>query len=393
VLSQDWEWSLDSLRRRGSFGADVDTHDIEGLKMRSVDNMRSPFDRLKTIASSIIRRALIAGFSICLSVVFSMSAAIAAERTVQADAPQSETSKQQVEKLLGVWTEHYSKAVTLAEKRAAFEQLMRDTPGPSRVQIRRVDAGGVDAELIWPARVHYPIGKRAILYVHGGGFFSGSPDTHRASAASLSKAASADVLLIDYRLAPESPYPAQIDDTLTAYLWLLDSGYDPGNIVMLGDSAGGNLAIEATFRQMRLKGPLPAAVITISPITDLALTGGSIKTNAASDPFGNLLQVEDARKAYLGDRLPTDPRVSPLYADMKGFPPLLMQVGSREISLDDTLRLADKARQSGVDVTTEVIPGMVHQWQLFPFWLDDARRSNQRAAEFAIRHFTDKPHD
>ncbi len=357
--------------------------------MRGVHDMPS----LKAVVSAIGRRALATAVAICLSGPCGLSLALAAEQTVQAEASQSEASKQQVEKLLGVWTEHYSKAVTLAEKRAAFKQLMRQTPGPSRVQIRQVDAGGVDAELIWPARLHYPIGKRAILYVHGGGFFSGSSDTHRAAAASLSKAASADVLLIDYRLAPESPYPAQIDDTLTAYLWLLDSGYDPGNIVMLGDCAGGNLAIEATLRQIRLKGPLPAAVIAISPITDLAATGASIETNADSDPYGNLLRIEDARKAYLGDRLPTDPRVSPLYADMKGFPPLFMQVGSREVSLDDTLRLADKARQSGVDVTAEVVPGMVHQWQLFPFWLDDARRSNQRAAEFAIRHFAEKPRD
>lgn len=324
-----------------------------------------------------------------------MAAALLAASQGLASEPtaQTETSKAQVEKLIGTWGEHYAKANTLAERRAAFEDLMRQTPGPSRVQIRSVDAGGVDAELIWPARLHYPIGKRAILYVHGGGFYSGSLDTHRASAASFAKAASADVLLIDYRLAPEYPYPAPIDDTLTAYLWLLDAGYESDNIVVLGDSAGGNLAIEAMLRQIRLKGPVPAAVIAISPITDLAATGASIRENAANDPFGNALRIEDARTAYLGDRSPTDPRVSPLYADMKGFPPLLMQVGSREVSLDDTLRLAAKAREAGIDVTTDVVPGMVHQWQLFPFWLDDARRSNQRAAEFAIQHFADKPRE
>jgi acetyl esterase/lipase len=197
--------------------------------------------------------------------------------------------------------------------------------------------------------------------------------------------------LIDYRLTPQYAYPSQIDDTLTAYLWLLDSGYESGNIVVLGDSAGGNLAIEAMLRQIRLKGPLPAAVIAISPVTDLAATGASITANAANDPSANALQIEAARQAYLGDRSPVDPKVSPLYADLKGFPPLLMQVGSREVALDDTLRLADKAREAGVDVTTEVLPGMIHQWQLFPFWLDDARGSNQRAAEFALQHFADKP--
>jgi monoterpene epsilon-lactone hydrolase len=356
--------------------------------MRSVLGLPRLVRRLKEVASAVVLRAMIVVMATSLSVLWCMSTVSAADQ-----AAQTEVSKAQVEKFLGIWGEHYSKATTLMDRRAAFEQLMRHTPGPSRVQIREVDAGGVDAELIWPARVHYSMGKRAILYVHGGGFYSGSLDTHRASAASLAKAASADVLLIDYRLAPESVYPAQIDDTLTAYLWLLDSGYASGNIVVLGDSAGGNLAIEAMLRQIRLRGPVPAAVIAISPISDLAATGASIKANAASDPFGNALQIEEARKAYIGDRLPTDPRVSPLYADLKGFPPLLMQVGSSEISLDDTLRLADKARQSGVDVTAEVVPGMVHQWQLFPFWLDDARRSNQRVAEFAIQHFADKPRE
>ncbi|WP_018901222.1 alpha/beta hydrolase [Rhizobium sp. 2MFCol3.1] len=335
----------------------------------------------RSVAAALRIAAAATLFSLCLAVP-----SLAADEPVQTEA-----SRAQVAKLLDKMGEHYAKASTLSERRDAFEQLMQKTPGPSRVQIKEVDAGGVGAELIWPARLHYSLGKRAILYVHGGGFYSGSLDTHRASAASFAKAASADVLLIDYRLAPEYPYPSQIDDTLTAYLWLLDSGYESSNIVMLGDSVGGNLAIEAVLRQIKLRGPPPAAVITISAVTDLAATGASIKTNAANDPFGNALQIETARKAYLGDRSPTDPRVSPLYADMKGFPPLLMQVGSKEISLDDTLRLADKAKEAGVDVTTEVLPGMIHQWQLFPFWLDDARKSNQRAAEFALQHFADKP--
>ncbi len=354
--------------------------------MRSAWRFEKAIGRLRPAVTEMAGAALPAATAVALSFLCLSAPLSAAEQPAQ-----TEGSKAQVEELLDKWGEHYSKASTLAERREAFEKLMLKTPGPSRVQIRQVDAGGVDAELIWPARVHYPIGKRAVLYVHGGGFYSGSLDTHRASAASFAKAASADVLLIDYRLAPEYPYPSQIDDTLTAYLWLLDSGYESGNIVVLGDSAGGNLAIEATLRQIRLKGPVPAAVIAISPITDLAATGASIKANAASDPFGNALQIEAARKAYLGDRSAVDPKVSPLYADMKGLPPLLLQVGSREIALDDTLRFADKAREAGVDVTTEVLPGMIHQWQLFPFWLDDARRSNQRAAEFALQHFADKP--
>ncbi|KQV70510.1 alpha/beta hydrolase [Rhizobium sp. Root1220] len=305
--------------------------------------------------------------------------------------PQTDASKQQVDKLVGLWKEHHADADSPKERRAAFETLMASTPEPTRIQIRNVDAGGVNAQLIWPARLHHPVGRRVILYVHGGGFNSGSLRTHRALAGSLAKAASADVLLIDYRLVPEYTYPSQIDDALAAYRWLLDSGYDNDNIVIAGDAAGGNLAIEATLRQMQVKGPLPAAVIAMSPITDLAAAGASVKSNALSDPLISEAHLKALSKAYLGERSPTDPQASPVQADLTGFPPLLMQVGSGEVLLDDTLRLADKARQAGVDVTTEVWPGMVHQWQLFPFWLDDARRANQRIAEYAMSHFADKP--
>ncbi|CAN7593060.1 alpha/beta hydrolase [Rhizobium sp. LjRoot258] len=305
--------------------------------------------------------------------------------------PQTQASKEQVRKLVATWKQYYAKAESLRDRRHAFEALMASTPEPTRVQIRQVDADGVDAQLIWPARLHHPLGRRAILYIHGGGFYSGSLRTHRALAGSLAKAASADVLLIDYRLAPDYPYPAQVDDALTAYRWLLDSGYESNNIVLAGDSVGGNLAIEATLRQMRVKGPLPAAVVAMSPITDLAATGASLTTNANTDPLIDSAELDVIRKAYLGTRSPTDPMMSPLYADLTGFPPLLMQVGAGEALLDDTLRLADKARRAGVDVQTEIWAGMVHQWQLFPFWLDDARQSNQHVAEYAIKHFADKP--
>jgi acetyl esterase/lipase len=305
--------------------------------------------------------------------------------------PQSRASREQVEKLVGRWKAFFAGADSLTERRTAFRKLMETTPEPTRVQIRNVDADGVEAELIWPARVHHPIGRRAILYVHGGGFYGGSLRTHRALAGSLAKATSSDVLLIRYRLMPEYAYPAQINDALTAYRWLLETGYRNENIVVVGDDAGGNIAIEAVLRQMQAKKPLPAAVVAMSPLTDLALTGGSLTANAASDPLVAKDDLDRLRKPYLGSRSPADPQVSPLYADMTGFPPLLLQVGSGEALLDDTLRMAGKARQAGVDVKAEVWPGMPHQWQLFPSLLDDADRSNQGIAEFAMAHFADKP--
>ncbi|MBY5354024.1 alpha/beta hydrolase [Rhizobium leguminosarum] len=307
--------------------------------------------------------------------------------------PQSPASREQVEKLVGLWKDHFAGADSLQERRTAFRALMEAMPGPTRIQVRQVDADGVDAELMWPARLHHPIGQRVILYIHGGGFSSGSIRTHSLLAGSLAKAASSDVFLIDYRLMPEYGYPSQINDALTAYRWLLDNGYRSENVVVAGDGAGGNIAIETVLRQIQAAKPLPAAVIALSPITDLAATGGSMTTNAESDPLVDKAWIETLRKTYLGSRSPADPRVSPLYADMTGFPPLLLQVGSGEVLLDDTLRLADKARQAGVDVTTEVWPGMPHQWQLFPSLLDDADRSSQNIAEFAIRHFADKPQE
>lgn len=307
--------------------------------------------------------------------------------------PQSPASREQVEKLVGLWKDHFAGADSLQERRTAFRALMEAMPGPTRIQVRQVDADGVDAELMWPARLHHPIGQRVILYIHGGGFSSGSIRTHSLLAGSLAKAASSDVFLIDYRLMPEYGYPSQINDALTAYRWLLDNGYRSENVVVAGDGAGGNIAIETVVRQIQAAKPLPAAVIALSPITDLAATGGSMTTNAESDPLVDKAWIETLRKTYLGSRSPADPRVSPLYADMTGFPPLLLQVGSGEVLLDDTLRLADKARQAGVDVTTEVWPGMPHQWQLFPSLLDDADRSSQNIAEFAIRHFADKPQE
>jgi acetyl esterase/lipase len=306
--------------------------------------------------------------------------------------PQTKASSEQIEKLIGAIRNNGAVSdKDLLQRRADFETLMASTPDATRVQIRRVDANGVDADLIWPARLHHPIGRRAILYLHGGGFYSGSLRTHRNIAASLAKAASADVLLIDYRLAPDYSFPAQTDDAIAAYRWLLMSGYKAGNIVIAGESVGATLAIEVVRNQLRLTGALPAAVIAMSPVTDFAATGASLATNAANDPFMGKAELAVIHDAFARNRSAVDPDISPLYANLAGFPPLLIQVGSRETLLDDSTRLADKVQRAGGHVSLEVWPGMIHQWQIFPFWLDDARKSNARMAEFAASHFADKP--
>ena len=331
------------------------------------------------------------GMNILFTVVFSLML-LAPEAHALDIGQQTKASSEQIEKLIRALRDSGAMSdKDLLQRRADFENLMAATPDPTRVQIRRVDANGVAGDLIWPARLHYGIGRRAILYLHGGGFYSGSLRTHRNIAASLAKAASADVLLVDYRLAPENGFPSQINDAVAAYRWLLSSGYKAGNIVIVGESVGGTLAIEVVLNQLRLRGALPAAVVAMSPVTDFAATGASLVANVSSDPFMGNVELTIIHNAYVDDRSPTDPEVSPLYADLAGFPALLIQVGSRETLLDDSVRLADKVRQAGGDVALEIWPGMIHQWQIFPFWLEDARRSNGRVAEFAISHFVDKP--
>lgn len=305
--------------------------------------------------------------------------------------PQSAKSKTEVETLGSRWTKHFAEAATPEKRAAAFRSFMADNPEPTRVQIRHMDADGVEADLIWPARLHHPLGRRGILYVHGGGFHGGSPRTHRLLAGSLAKAASSDVLLIDYRLVPEGRYPAQIDDIRTAYRWMLENGYESGNIVVAGDGTGANLALEAVLRQKAAGRQLPAAFVAISPVSDLSASGASMQANAATDPVISKAVIDALAKPYLGATAPQDPAVSPLFADLSGLPPMLLQVSGSEALLDDSLRLADKARQAGVDVTLEVWPGLIHGWQLFPHLLEDADKSNQRIAEFAMRHFADSP--
>jgi epsilon-lactone hydrolase len=334
------------------------------------------------------RRTMLSAFTAAVLIAFPVAAQEKSTRDMPAQTP---ASHEQVEKLVSRLQEHFKGAVSLRDRRTAFRDFMESLPEPTRIQIRHVDADGVDAELIWPARLHHPVGRRVILFIHGGGFYGGSIRSHSLLAGSLAKAASSDVLLIDYRLAPEYGYPAQVNDALTAYRYLLDSGYSNGNIVVMGDGAGGNLALEAVLRQMRSRQPLPAGVVALSPITDLSASGASVTANATNDPMLDKHALDALRKAYLGNNSPTDPDISPLYANLTGFPPLLLQVGSGELLLDDTLRLADKAQKAGVDVTAEVWPGMPHHWQLFPSVLDDADKAGQRIAEFAIMHFADPP--
>ena len=200
----------------------------------------------------------------------------------------------------------------------------------------------------------------------------------------LARASGARALSIDYRLAPESPFPAPVEDALDAYRWLLSEGADPGKIVIGGDSAGGGLTVASLVAMRYLGDPLPAAGVCISPWVDLEGTGESITKNAALDPMGGRSMMKNMTKWYIGDMDPKTPLAAPLYADLHGL--LLIQVGSPEMLLDDSTRLAERAKAAGVDVKLEVWEDVFHVWQYFASILPEGQQAIDRIGEFVRQH-------
>jgi monoterpene epsilon-lactone hydrolase len=288
--------------------------------------------------------------------------------------------------------------LAIARIRAVYRSWNRDTSvtqmrsdwdaafggSTAAVTYERVSAGGVDGEWISPANA--PLDK-AILYFHGGGFRIGSVASHRDLIAQIALAGGCRVLAINYRLAPEHRFPAALDDALAAHGWMLDQGLKPDNIAFAGDSAGGNLVLAAMLALRERGLPLPIAAALMSPWTDLAATGTSYVSRAEADPIHQRPMILALAKNYLGGQGdPCDPLVSPLYADLRGLPPLLIQVGDRETVLDDSVMLTDLARAAGVDVHLEVWGGMIHVFQMFGAELPEARRAIASIAGFLNQH-------
>ena len=249
---------------------------------------------------------------------------------------------------------------TVEDWRIMFENFVRYVKLPSDVVTQPVNSGGVPAEWIATPEIN---NDQVHLHLHGGAYFLGSIDTHRDFVARLGRAAGMRSLLIDYRLVPEYPFPAALEDSINAYRWLLTEGYDPTKIILTGDSAGGGLAL-STLVSLRDSGdPLPAGAVCLSPWTDLALTGDSIKTKAKADPINKPEFLKNSGLMYAGNYDLKNSLISPLYADLQGLPPLFVQVGSEETLLDDSTRLAKRAKNAGVDVRLEVWEGMVHVFQ------------------------------
>jgi epsilon-lactone hydrolase len=276
----------------------------------------------------------------------------------------------------------WNRDTTVAQMRSDWDTAFGGTTAP--VTCKVVSAGGVDGEWISPVDAAK---DKAVLFFHGGGFRIGSVASHRDLIAQIAVASGCRVLAIDYRLAPEHRFPAALDDALAAYDWTLRGGLHPASIVFAGDSAGGNLVL-STMLALRDGGrPLPAASVLMSPWTDLTATGASYVTRAEADPIHQRPMILSLAKNYLGrEGDPCNPLVSPLYADLSGLPPMLVQVGGRETVLDDSVMLAEKARAAGVAVELQVWDGMIHVFQMFGKELAEAHRAIDDVARFLDRH-------
>ncbi len=279
------------------------------------------------------------------------------------------------------WTDNF--APTIEGNRLAYEELVASLPLDDDVSTERVGAGGVPAEWIAAPGTR---NDRVLLYFHGGGYVLGSMRTHRVMLAHVSRAAQARVLGLEYRLAPECPFPAAVNDAVAAYRWLLDNGTSPRQIVIGGDSAGGGLTAAALVALRYLGEPLPAAGVGISAWTDMEATGKSHETNAGLDPLVERGRLIDLGKTYLGGKDPRAPLASPIHADLSGLPPLLLQVGSTETLLDDSTVLAERAGDAEVEVELEVWEGVPHVWHHFAPILPEARQAIEGIAEFMNKH-------
>jgi epsilon-lactone hydrolase len=248
---------------------------------------------------------------------------------------------------------------------------------PSAVEISPLYLGGVPGE-----RVEGPTpGDAVLLYVHGGGYFACSAESHRPITVYYALHGFR-VFAPDYRLAPENRFPAALDDAVAFYRGLLRAGHSADRIVVAGESAGGGLALSLMLALRTAGDPLPAAAALFSPWTDLAATGDSIRTNGNRCAMFIGSDVAASARYYLGDTDPRNPLASPLYADLSGLPPLLIHVGADEVLLDDSTRLADRARAAGVSVELKIWPVVPHAWQLAPHLIPEARQSLRESAEF-----------
>lgn len=272
--------------------------------------------------------------------------------------------------------------IPLDQFRSEFEQFSELFPIPPDVRVAPTWLGGVPVEWVTAAGSSV---RQTLIFLHGGGYVSGSLNTHRELTGRLAQACGGRVVAVDYRRAPEHPFPAALDDARAVYQGLLAAGWTGPQLAVAGDSAGAGLAL-ALLLSLREEGqPLPAAALCLSPWVDLAATGESLRTCAHLDPILQPRLLERVGAAYLRDTDPRHPFVSPLYGDLRGLPPLLIQVGSLEILLDDGRRLARQAERQGLEVELEVWEGLFHGWQQFASMLPEGQQAIENLGRFLRR--------
>lgn len=275
------------------------------------------------------------------------------------------------------------KTATLQQRRAILEEGARHLPMARHVDVERTTVENIAAEWLRPVGA---TDNRAVLYLHGGAFTMGSCTTHRALASRIAVASHTPVLLPEFRLAPEYPFPAALEDVVATYRWLIEQGIPPQKMIIAGDSSGGGLAIALAVLLREKDVPLPAAIACLSPWADLELTGESLTTRAQVDPLCSLEESRYHASFYTGKHDARAPLVSPIYADLHNLPPILIQVGDREILLSDATRLTERARKDGVDAELEVWDGMWHVWHLFAKYVPEGQRAIDRMGAFIRKH-------
>jgi acetyl esterase/lipase len=270
--------------------------------------------------------------------------------------------------------------MSLAEVRAIVDQGGAVAKLPENVELESITIGGLPAE--WSSTPEAD-DAAVLLYLHGGGYLFGSIASHRGMVTNLGALAGVRTLAVAYRLAPEHKFPSPLEDALASYQYLLGQGTDPAHIAVGGDSAGGGLTIALLLAVRDASLPLPGAALCISPWVDLTLQGASIQTKEKMDAIVSGTVLSHAVEAYLADTDdPLDPRASPLFGDLSGLPPVMIQVGSHEVVLDDATRLATRLAAADVGVRLDVWASMPHVWHRYAEMLGEGRLALEQAADF-----------
>lgn len=273
------------------------------------------------------------------------------------------------------------------EIRAQLDASIATLTADPHARFTPEDAGGIPAEWTDAPASRAP---QTVLYLHGGGYVWGSPATHRSLTAKLASATAARVLALDYRLAPEHPFPAALHDTVAGYGWLLDRGTRPGEVAVCGDSAGGGLAM-GLLVALRERGlPMPSCAVVFSPWADLTGESETYVTRASADPIIDPIGARENAALYLAGADPHDPRASPVLADLSGLPPVLMQVGDDELLLGDSQKLELGLRTAGGSVTLSIWRDMFHVFQMFHASIPEAAEALSEAAAFIGRHWASR---